>query len=156
MAKQTTGLAHPKMLVMLEHYPELLLKLKKPVEARRRFDEYLEANLARYGEKNPWRTLGLLLRAEFEAARDDAAAERFATSAIALLEGGHFMRNQLTARCMVNAARELGHKAAPDSCRSEALRLLELARPLVQDLHRDDHERLEHFKTVEANVRRKK
>lgn len=156
MARQTTGLAHPKMIVMLEHYPDLLYRLKKPIEARKKFDEFLEANLVRYGERNPWRTVAFLLRAEFEAGRNDAAAERYAVTAIAMVESGHFLRNKLTLKFIVNAARELGGKNAPESCRSKAVRLLELAKPLVEDLHRDDHAQLKLFKEIEANVSRKK
>jgi tetratricopeptide (TPR) repeat protein/tRNA A-37 threonylcarbamoyl transferase component Bud32 len=75
--RATCGLAHPKVIVLLQEYPRLLAQTGKADEARKLFDEVLAENTKQFGEDNHWRTNLLLERAIFEATvggRPDLAA----------------------------------------------------------------------------------
>lgn len=74
-ARATIGLEHPKTLVLLMGYGDLLVKLKRQKEAYTLFLEVLRAVDRRYGKTVPWRN-DLLLGAAYLATEAGEAAAR--------------------------------------------------------------------------------
>jgi tetratricopeptide (TPR) repeat protein len=133
LARKTCGLAHPKVLILVERQAEVLTHFDGgAAEARKLFDEVADANLQRFGAGNYWRALLLMSRAQFEAkagAPDEAAA--FARQALALKD--RLIPNRSTARALYRLGVNLDWGKHADL----AAELLALARPLEAELYGD-------------------
>jgi tetratricopeptide (TPR) repeat protein len=104
----TCGLAHPKALVLLDDYCDVLGRLKKPAEARALFAEAAEANRERFGPENKWRVQVLLFHAKFEGLHGDGeAAARLAREALGLIRAGQAVATRTLHQMVVDVAREV-------------------------------------------------
>ncbi len=107
--RRTVGLAHPKMLVFLKFYMPWLARHKRADEARTLFDEAEAANLSRFGPENPWRSVLLLVRTEFEQKQGDAVKSRaLAKKATNLISRGKFITSDGALAQLFETAKALG------------------------------------------------
>jgi tetratricopeptide (TPR) repeat protein len=130
--RATTGLAQPKVLVVLESYCGRLGRLKRADEARKLFDEVDAANKKQFGDENFWRPILLLKRVDFEVeygTRDRAIP--FAREALALADKGRLIPNRHTAKSLYEAAKSLGIRNATPEAKALAKRLFAHAHPTI-------------------------
>jgi tetratricopeptide (TPR) repeat protein len=134
-AKKTTGLAHPKTLVILNVYAKRLAETKRAGEARTLFEEAEKANRERFGPENPWLTMLLLQRASFE--QKQGASDKALTcakEAIGLINRGKLLPTAGALIDLFETARTLG--ASPSKPLQTAAReLFGALRPLVARVH---------------------
>ncbi|MBX9578728.1 MAG: serine/threonine-protein kinase [Gemmataceae bacterium] len=92
IARKTTGLAHPKVITLLDGHAQTLLALKRPDRARELYAEVESANVARFGPDNFWRAHLLAARGNFELqAKDPARAAAAAREVVVLAAKGRLL-----------------------------------------------------------------
>ncbi len=133
--RRAIGLAHPKVLVLLETYTARLARTDRVEAARALYDEADQANVARFGPANFWRVVLLLHRVDFEVSvRSYDRAATLAREAIDLIDRGKVIRNRETALSLLSAARSLGGWNVPPADREPAWRLFELSHSIIQSV----------------------
>jgi tetratricopeptide (TPR) repeat protein/tRNA A-37 threonylcarbamoyl transferase component Bud32 len=109
--RNTTGLAHPKTLIVVERYADRLARTGRARQAQVLFDEVDQANRERFGPDNHWRGLLLLSRAEFEARQQqEGAAAKYARDALELARSGKLMPTRVAFAALQDAALALGRR----------------------------------------------
>jgi tetratricopeptide (TPR) repeat protein len=131
-ARKTVGLGHPRVLTLLAAYTRWLAETKREKDARALFAEVEEANRARFGAENPWRTVILLKRARFEYAQNDTdEAKRAAAAAVALVKAGKFLPDPNSLHELFETAKQIGSSAREPALQAAARDLFAALRPLI-------------------------
>ncbi|MDY3552747.1 serine/threonine-protein kinase [Gemmata sp. JC717] len=134
-ARRTTGLAHPKALLLLRAYSRRLAATKQVGAARALFDEVVRANAARFGPASQGVTLALLERARFELEQNDRPrALAAAAQAADLIRRGTFVAGRSALAGAFEAARQLGQSGSPPH-QKVARELFAALHPRVADVY---------------------
>jgi tetratricopeptide (TPR) repeat protein len=129
--RKTVGLAHPKVLLLLEAYSRWLAENNRAAEARALFDDVEKANRERFGPENPWLTMILLKRARFEHGQGAAAkATKAAKDAVELVQREKFLPTLSALVELFETARQLGQATDPQ-LRAAARDLFTNLRPVI-------------------------
>jgi hypothetical protein len=131
-ARRTTGLAHPKILLLATKAGDRWAARGRLPEARALWAEVDAANLAQFGPDNHWRGLLLLRRAEFDARFGDLpAAVAHAGKAAGLVRAGKLFPNKDACQRLELAADALARPGLSAAGRQAVRDLFAAARDFV-------------------------
>ncbi|MBA4066459.1 MAG: hypothetical protein C0501_22655 [Isosphaera sp.] len=130
--RRTTGLAHPKLLILAGTVGDRWAARGRVADARALWAEVDAANLAQFGPDSHWRGLLLLQRAEFEAAFGDLpAAAGHAAKAADLVRRGKLYPNKESCQRLIRAGEELARPGLSAAGKATVRELFAAARDFV-------------------------
>jgi tetratricopeptide (TPR) repeat protein len=133
--RRTTGLAHPKVLTMIELIADRAGRAKQVVKARTLFDEVERANRERFGPDSHWMTVLQLRQAEFEAEHgDEKRTTHHAREALRLVQAGKLSRSRVAVVALFDTAKAVGDRRG-NALRALASELFAIARGHVEKLY---------------------
>ncbi len=96
--RDTVSLAHPKVLVLVEHYTQRMARTNRTAEARKLYEETDQALAKLFGAESHWRCLLCLSRAQFEAqAREQSRSFASAIQAVEMAQNGKLSHTRTAA-----------------------------------------------------------